>query len=208
NAVFTAFEGDVSSYVELKDKVIDMGAGLERLSWITQGTPTSYDVVFAPVLNRMREVSPVDYDKDLFLRYSRLAGAMNIDDFPNLSDARGMIAKTLGVPTSDLTEKLGPVEALYAVADHSRTLLFAIADGLLPSNVGGGYNLRVVFRRAQSFIQRYGFKFDILDVVNWHIDHLSRMFPELEQHRGDVSEVLDVETTRFTSTMGRTSKTI
>ena len=28
----------------MKEKVIDMGAGLERLAWITQGTPTSYDV--------------------------------------------------------------------------------------------------------------------------------------------------------------------
>jgi alanyl-tRNA synthetase len=185
-----------------------MGSGLERLAWITQGTPTSYDITFASVLKRMKEVSPVDYDQDLFLRYSRVAGALNVDDFPNLSEARGMIAKTLGVSTSDLTEKLAPVEALYAVADHSRTLLFAIADGLLPSNVGGGYNLRVVFRRAQSFIQRYGFKFDLIDAINWHIDQLSEMFPELEQHRGDVSEVLDVEAGRYGSAMERVSKTI
>ncbi|MDA4137381.1 MAG: alanine--tRNA ligase [Thaumarchaeota archaeon] len=208
NAVFTAFEGNLTNFTEMKEKVIDMGSGLERLAWITQGTPTSYDITFASVLKRMKEVSPVDYDHDLFLRYSRVAGAMNIDDFPNLSEARGMIAKTLGVSAKDLTEKLAPVEALYAVADHSRTLLFAIADGLLPSNVGGGYNLRVVFRRAQSFIQRYGFKFDLIDAINWHVDQLSEMFPELEQHRGDVSEVLDVEAGRYGSAMERVSKTI
>ncbi len=208
NAVFTAFEGSPSSFTEMKEKVIDMGSGLERLAWITQGTPTSYDVAFAPVLKRMKEASPFEYDHDLFLRYSRVAGTMNVDDFPNLSEARGMIARELGVPVSDLTEKLAPLEAFYAIADHSRTLLFGIADGLLPSNVGGGYNLRVVFRRAQSFVQRYGFKFDLHDVINWHIDQLSGMFPELEQHRGDVSEVLDVEEARYGSTMERVSKTI
>jgi alanyl-tRNA synthetase len=208
NAVFTAFEGSLNNFSEMKEKVIDMGAGLERLAWITQGTPTSYDVVFAPVLKRMKEVSPVEYDHDLFLRYSRIAGTMNIDDFPNLSEARAMIANTLGVSASDLTEKLAPVEALYAVADHSRTLLFAIADGLLPSNVGGGYNLRVVFRRAQAFIERYGFKFDIVDVINWHIDHLRDMFPELEQHRGDVTEVLEVEAARYASAKERVAKTV
>jgi alanyl-tRNA synthetase len=208
NAVFTAFEGDLTNYTEMKEKVIDMGSGLERLAWITRGTPTSYDVTFESVLRRMREVSPVDYDRDLFLRYSKVAGALNVDDYPDLSEARKMIAKTIGVSATDLSEKLAPVEALYAVADHSRTLLFAIADGLLPSNVGGGYNLRVVFRRAQSFIQRYGFKFDLVDAINWHIDQLKDMFPELEQHRGDVSEVLEVEASRYASSMERVSKTI
>ena len=43
NAVFTAYEGDPSNYTELAEKVVDMGAGLERLSWITTGTPTYYD---------------------------------------------------------------------------------------------------------------------------------------------------------------------
>ncbi len=52
NAVFTAFEGDPSNYTELTEKVVDMGAGLERLSWMTQGTPTAYDTTFAPVLSR------------------------------------------------------------------------------------------------------------------------------------------------------------
>ncbi len=208
NAVFTAYEGTLENFTEMKEKVIDMGAGLERLSWITNGTPTSYDVVFAPVLKRMKEASPIDYDHDLFLRYSRIAGTLNIDDFPNLSEARARIAKTLGVSARELTEKFAPVEALYAVADHSRTLLFAIADGQLPSNVGGGYNLRVIFRRAQAFIERYGFKFDLVDAINWHVDQLSGMFPELEQHRGDVSKVLDVEATRYASAMERVSKTL
>ncbi|MGA2664422.1 MAG: alanine--tRNA ligase [Nitrososphaerales archaeon] len=208
NAVFTAYEGTLTNYTEMKDKVIDMGSGLERLAWITQGTPTSYDVTFAPVLKRMREASPVEYDQDLFLRYSRVAGTMNIDDFPNLSEAREIIAKEIGVPAGDLASKLAPVEALYAVADHSRTLLFAIADGLLPSNVGGGYNLRVVFRRAQSFIERFGFRFGLVDAINWHIDQLSGMYPELELHRGDVSEVLEVEASRYASAKERISKTI
>ena len=42
--------------------------------------------------------------------------------------------------------------------DHTRTLLFAITDGALPSNIGGGYNLRIILRRALSFIEEYDFK--------------------------------------------------
>jgi alanyl-tRNA synthetase len=208
NAVFTAFEGDISNYKEMKEPVIDMGAGLERLSWVTQGTPTSYDSTFAPILKKMQEVCDVTYDQDLFMRYSRLAGTMNLDEFPTLAEARRVMAKSLGVEPATIVEKLGPLEALYAIADHSRTLLFGVADGLLPSNVGGGYNLRVLFRRAQSFIQRYKFELDILDVINWQMDALSGMYPELAGHRDDVSEVIGVEHARYTSSIQRVSRVV
>jgi alanyl-tRNA synthetase len=208
NAVFTAFEGDISHYTEMKEPVIDMGAGLERFSWITQGTPTSYDTVFAPTLTKMQEVCKVEYDHDFFMKYSRLAGIMNLDEFATLAEARRVMAKSLGVEPTTIVEKLGPMEALYAIADHSRTLLFAVADGQLPSNVGGGYNLRVLFRRAQSFIQRYGFKLDLLDVVQWQAEALSRMYPELEQHHDDVSKVLRVEESRYASSTQRISKVV
>ena len=41
NAVFTEFEGSEKNYHVMKNKIIDMGAGLERFSWITNGTSTS-----------------------------------------------------------------------------------------------------------------------------------------------------------------------
>jgi alanyl-tRNA synthetase len=208
NAVFTAYEGDTSNYTEMAEKVVDMGAGLERLSWMTQGTPTYYDTAFAPVLALMKERCDIRYDEGLFERYSRLAGSMNLDEYPTLSEARKIIAKSLKVEPEVISRQLGPIEAMYAVADHTRTLLFAIADGLPPSNVGGGYNLRVLFRRAESFINQYGWKIDLGEVVSWHIDHLAKMYPELEEHRDDVSRVLAVETSRYGTSMQRVSRTV
>lgn len=74
--------------------------------------------------------------------------------------------------------------------------------------MGGGYNLRVLYRRAQSFIQKYKLKLDILDVVGWHIDGLSSMYPELAEHRDDVSKVLTVELSRYASSVERVSKVV
>ena len=208
NAVFTSFEGTPSKYTPMKERVVDMGAGLERLTWLTQGTPTSYDSNFADVLKKMKEVSNVEYDEALFLRYSRIAGAMNLDDYKTISEAREVIAKSLGVDATRLAGQFGPLESMYAVADHARTLLFAITDGMLPSNSGGGYNLRVLFRRAQNFIRRYGFRLTLGEVANWHIDYLSRMYPELAEHREDVGEVLSVEEARYTSSSDRVAKIV
>ena len=208
NAVFTAFEGDVSHYREMKEKVVDMGTGLQRWAWISQGTPTNYDANFGAVLRRMNELCKVEVDRKLFLAYSRLAGTMNVDEFGSLSGQRAIIARLLGLDARALEEQLGPREAMYAIADHSRTLLFAIADGMLPSNSGGGYNLRIVLRRAMNLIKHYRFPLTIADVVGWHIDHLSAMYPELEDHRVDVAKILEIEEGRYSSSSERVSKIV
>ncbi len=208
NAVFTAFEGDTGNYRAMSEGVVDMGAGLQRWTWLTQGTPTAYDANFASTLSKMKEKCNVQVDRDLFLKFSRLAGAMNIDEYGSLAEPRRVIARQLGVEPSVLEGQLAPTEAMYAVADHAQTLLFGIADGMLPSNSGGGYNLRILFRRARGFIDRFKFPIGLAEVVGWHIDYLSRMYPELEEHRQDVAEVLRVEEARYGSTTSRVSKIV
>ena len=208
NAVFTAFEGSPQKYVPLKEPVVDMGAGLERFTWLTQGTPTAYDAYLAPVLRRITKENKVDYDAQLFQRYAALAGEINLDDYSNLDEAKLKIAKNLGVEPSILSKQFGQLEAMYAIADHTRTLLFAVADGMLPSNSGGGYNLRMIFRRARNFINYYGFKLTIPDLIDWHIEQLKVMYPELAEHNSDVKEVLQVEESRFVSSSERVAKIV
>ena len=53
------------------------------------------------------------------------------------------IAQELKVDFEKLQKIVVPYESLFTIVDHTRTLVFAISDGSLPSNVGGGYNLRV-----------------------------------------------------------------
>ena len=66
--------------------------------------------------------------------------------------------------------------AIRVIADHVRTVYFAIADGQLPSNTGAGYVIRRILRRAI----RYGFTF--LGQKNAFI-HL--LVATLEQQMGD-----------------------
>ncbi len=78
NAVFTEFEGSEKNYHTMKNKIIDMGAGLERFSWITNGTPTSYDCTFEPVLkniynilglNHFSSLNKNNYESELLANY-------------------------------------------------------------------------------------------------------------------------------------------
>jgi alanyl-tRNA synthetase len=45
---------------------------------------------------------------------------------------------------------------LYIILDHTRTILITVSDGCLPSNVGGGGNVRNILRRVFSIMKRNG----------------------------------------------------
>jgi alanyl-tRNA synthetase len=205
NAVFTEFEGDENNYRTLDNKIIDMGAGLERLSWITLGSPTSYDATFGPIFKKLVDIIGIDIDsKSEFLsRYYRKLSEKysNYENDPRLLKAN--IAKELGLSYDDLEKNILPFETLSIIADHTRTLLFAISDGSLPSNVGGGYNLRIILRRTLALLARFGWKLDLQEIMDLHVEYLKTMYPELKEHKNDVRTIMQIESDRYTSSKER-----
>ncbi len=196
NAVFTEFEGTANNYREMKQKIIDMGAGLERFVWLSQGTPTAYDAVYGDMIRTLRNKCDIEYDNDFFTRYAKLSGRLNIDEVDNIEIAQKNIATALGVDRMDMLKKIEPLEALHAIADHAKTLLLAMSDGGIPSNVGGGYNLRVVLRRALDFIDKLSLPIDLHSVMEMHAKNLREMHPELKEGLERTREVLDIEIKR------------
>ena len=196
NAVFTEFQGELGQHTTLDQRVIDMGAGLERFAWITKGTPTAYDCCFGPINQMLFEKVGIDSDSDVLRKYFTEIARV-IDNFDDLNDVRRHAIKTAGVTDSQLSNMITPLEGIYQIADHLRTLIFAITDGALPSNVGGGYNLRMMLRRINGTINRLNLKLDIDELIDAHIDYLKDTYPELDEKRGDVKEILKIESDRY-----------
>ena len=205
NAVFTEFEGDQYNYRTLDNKIIDMGAGLERLSWITLGTPTSYDATFGPVIRKLADKFGIDIDSksELLSQYFRRFSEMHTHYQDNVTLLKTNIAKELGLTFESLEKTILPFEALSIIADHSRTLMFGISDGCLPSNVGGGYNLRIVLRRTLALLARFGWNIDLTEVMDMHIEQLESMYPELKEHKNDVRTIIQIESDRYSSSKER-----
>ncbi len=201
NAVFTEFVGTPENYKQMDYKVIDMGSGLERFTWLSQGTPTAYDAVYGPVMRDLKKSS--DFDTKLFDKYSSIAGGLNIDEIQDIDKIKKQIARKLGVSTDTLNKNVEPLQALYAIADHTKTLLYAISDGGLLSNVGGGYNLRIIFRRALSFIDEYNLDLDLFSVCKKHAKYLKPLNPDLLLSLPELQEILDVEEKRYNATKER-----
>lgn len=197
NAVFTEFEGNENDYRVMSNKIIDMGAGLERLSWITMGTPTSYDCSFGPVVRKLVDNSGTSESPEILSKYFTAVSTKLDYMSGDIHALKSLIAKELKISDDLLTKMTTPYEAIYTIADHTRTLVFAISDGALPSNVGGGYNLRVILRRALSILERLGWSMKLEDIADMHIDYVKHMYPELEEHREDVRTILQIESGRF-----------
>ena len=196
NAVFTEFQGDLGQHTTLDQRVIDMGAGLERFAWITMGTPTAYDCCFGPINQKLFEKIGIDSDTEILRKYfTEIAKAL--ENFDDLNEVRRHAIKNAGLTDEQLNRMITPLEGIYLIADHLRTLIFAISDGALPSNVGGGYNLRMMLRRINATISKLNLKLDIDDLVDTHIDYLKDTYPELDEKREDVKKILKIESDRY-----------
>ncbi len=107
-------------------------------------------------------------------------------------------AGRVGVADSDLIDM-----AYRVVADHVRTLTFAITDGAQPSSVGRGYVLRRILRRAVRYGQEIlgapkGFFTGLVPVV---VENFSGHFPELVPKQDYVMSVLADEEATFVRTL-------
>ena len=90
------------------------------------------------------------------------------------------------------------------IADHIRTLSFAIADGALPSNEGRGYVLRRILRRAARFGREIGLKDPfIYRLVDTLTGKMEDAFPELREKQTHVEKVIKSEEESFNETLDR-----
>ena len=117
-----------------------------------------------------------------------------------------IIQRTSELSGHTYTSKLGNKtdNAFRVIADHVRTLVFAITDGATPSNDGRGYVIRRILRRASRFGReldmREPFLHKLIPVV---IDVLGEAFPEIRDRAAHVATVVEAEEASFGRTLDR-----
>ncbi|KAG6857250.1 hypothetical protein H0H87_007083 [Tephrocybe sp. NHM501043] len=101
-------------------------------------------------------------------------------------------------------DKDGIDTAYRVVADHVRTLTFALSDGGVPNNVGRGYVLRRILRRGARYARKKlgvtigSFFSDLLPIGD--------VFPEITRKLDDIKELLNEEEESFSRTLDRGEK--
>ncbi|MBH0229966.1 alanine--tRNA ligase [Halobacillus yeomjeoni] len=99
-------------------------------------------------------------------------------------------------------EKQNQDASFKVIADHMRTVTFAVSDGALPSNEGRGYVLRRLLRRAVRFAKQIGiekpFMYQLVpEVSNIMVD----FYPEVKEKEAFIQNVIKTEEERFHETL-------
>jgi len=200
--VFMHYKQRDSELYPLKIQTVDTGYGLERIVWLTKRTPTIYDAVFGSVIERLRGWAGVKPPEEkVFVEASKLAGLIELKAGKNLRELRAKIAEKLGISTVDLEKIMVPMETIYAIADFSRTLIFMLGDGVVPSNAEAGYLARLLIRRILRNMDSLGLEVPLIEVLNLQLKEVSKSFPEYGEKADLIFDMVRVEEERFRETL-------
>jgi len=188
NLVFIQYNANQDgSFGPLPAKHVDTGMGFERVSSILQCTQGFSD--FKGTISNYE----TDIFRPLFDRLEMLSGRKYGSTLPKV-DASGAI-----IPGAE-QEKLDV--AFRVIADHIRTLSFAIADGIQPGNTDRNYVLRRILRRAVRYGRTLGFHQPFLHLlVEVLADTMGRVFPEIQDRKQHVQTVIRLEEESFNKTL-------
>jgi alanyl-tRNA synthetase len=204
NCVFTEFLGDLKNYSVMKEKVIDMGAGLERFVWAINKTITQYDAVFREELRLLKDC--YDYDEELLKSFIREISKKDIDKI-SIPLVVKQTLKNLKINEQAYRKKILPRISAYIICDHLRSLLLALSDYAIPSNVGGGYNLRTLIRRLLNHKDNLQ-DFDIYKLAEKEIRVMKKLKEIPKETLQLFAEIFEREKEKFLNTKAESGKII
>ena len=162
NNVFMEFYKDENGkYTKLKQKNVDTGLGIERMTMILEGKETPFETeLFSHIMDKLVELQKVD----------------------NISSRR-------------------------IIAEHLRSSMMIIADGGRPSNIDRGYILRRLIRRMIRHMNKLEISLDELStLIELNVENLKEMYPELENKKEIIKNVILEEKDKFVKTLTKGEK--
>jgi alanyl-tRNA synthetase len=229
NLVFIQFNANPDgTFSPLPAKHVDTGMGFERVTSIIQGTKNFSDFanakisnyetdIFRPIFDELEKLSGKKYGSTL--PGDVIATVETGEPLKTSGEARGNIveveAEERGAhsPCDDeddfpvattSAEQIALDIAFRVIADHIRTLSFAIADGIQPGNTDRNYVLRRILRRAVRYGRTLGFHepffYKLVEVL---ADTMGDVFPEIRARKKQVQETIRTEEEAFNKTLDR-----
>ncbi len=187
NLVFIQFNANPDgTFSPLPARHVDTGMGFERVCSVIQGTKGFTDFSGARISNYETDVF-----RPLFAALEQLSGKKYGSTLPESGSSGHSEQEKIDI-------------AFRVIADHARTLAFAVADGITPGNNDRNYVLRRILRRAVRYGRTLGFHepffYKLADML---AATMGDVFPEVRTRQAHVAEVLRREEEAFNRTLDK-----
>jgi alanyl-tRNA synthetase len=188
---------------------INLSDDFDNPKYVNAGVPECIEIWNLVFIQNFRDVNGILHDLpakhvDTGMGFERVCAVLqkkssnyDTDVFTPLINA---IAQLSGVKYDSEENKI----PMRVIADHVRTLAFAIGDGAVPGNEGRGYVLRRILRRAA----RYGRKINLhnpflFKLVHVLADTMGNVFPEIKEKQKYIEKIIRSEEESFNATLDR-----
>ena len=181
-------------------RVVDTGYGIERWTWLSQGTPSAVHAIYGPLLKKAFSWAGLKPDEKLL---GDMAVHSYINDINQKIEEHAKWAKKIGQDPAEVEKVLYPVEGIYAALDHTKAMVFILSEGIVPSNVKEGYLARMLYRRAYRLLRRSNIEDHLPELIDAQIDYWGDDYPQLKKMRGEIAEMVKVEGEKYRDTLVR-----
>jgi alanyl-tRNA synthetase len=188
---------------------INLSDDFNNPKYVNAGVPECIEIWNLVFIQNFRDVNGILHDLpakhvDTGMGFERVCAVLqkkssnyDTDVFSALINA---IAELSGVKYDSEKNKT----PIRVIADHVRTLTFAIGDGAVPGNDGRGYVLRRILRRAA----RYGRKINLHEpflykLVQVLVNTMGEVFPEIKEKQDYIEKIIRSEEESFNATLDR-----
>ncbi|MBU4480275.1 alanine--tRNA ligase [Patescibacteria group bacterium] len=227
NDVFMEYEKKNGKVVgKLKQKNVDTGAGLERLAVMMQEKKNVYETdLFSSIMDEINSKSQIlnskqtqnKNDQNSKLNDATNFASQNSSDEEQSSSSlraseRSGEAWQSSVNPSSLREQSSKQSSVVnsenelkskrIIADHIRTAVFMISDGVVPSNTDRGYILRRIIRRAIRHMHLLGIEENCLvDLADIVIKQYGEIYENIKNNAEQIKEEIRKEEDKFRQTL-------
>ncbi|HMK94900.1 MAG TPA: alanine--tRNA ligase [Candidatus Limnocylindrales bacterium] len=203
--VFMQYKVVGEDFVELPIRTVDTGYGIDRFTWISQGVTSAFQAVYGEMLEQIYRLAGItNVDNDFLARVAKYSGLVTVDKNVSRMVTRRRVAELSSIDLQTLESVLVPIENVWAIADHTKTLSFMLSEGVVPSNIQEGYLARLLFRRVYRLLKTLNMESaELYDIVDMQVNYWSKDFPHLKEMQKEIIEMLKAEEEKFQDTLQR-----
>ncbi|MCS7097240.1 MAG: alanine--tRNA ligase [Candidatus Methanomethylicia archaeon] len=187
--VFMMYKMNGGKYELMPLKVVDTGYGLERILWGSEGSSTIFHSIYNGIIEKIFRENCIEFQDDLFRKYVYYS-SIGVSDY------------NIGI------SELSKIQNIFALMDYTKCLTFMLADGLVPSNSGGGYLARLLIRRIIRLINLTDISLSLRDFIKLQMDYWGRTFKHIIDMKDSILSILEEEEKRYENTLKRGEKLV